>query len=118
MQLALLRVVVREDREFRVSALMLQAVVVQAWVRPAKASAPLCVEVQDWCLRVLACFTRAQVLLDVDGADVREWLAAARQGPVGVVAEDQVRGPPAVARVRDPLVVPAGVRAADALLAV
>eukprot|EP00406_Dinophysis_acuminata_P069156 CAMPEP_0179272132 /NCGR_PEP_ID=MMETSP0797-20121207/32336_1 /TAXON_ID=47934 /ORGANISM="Dinophysis acuminata, Strain DAEP01" /LENGTH=85 /DNA_ID=CAMNT_0020980511 /DNA_START=51 /DNA_END=306 /DNA_ORIENTATION=+ len=54
LQLALLREVVREDRELGVAALVLQAVVVQAGVRPAVAAALLRVEVQDRRLRVLA----------------------------------------------------------------
>mmetsp|Transcript_96073 Transcript_96073/g.271963 ORF Transcript_96073/g.271963 Transcript_96073/m.271963 type:complete len:217 (-) Transcript_96073:8-658(-) len=108
---------VREERERRVFALVLHAIVVHARVGGADTFLLLLVELQDRCLCRVARLARAERLVDVHGAGVRELAAAAHQALVLHVAERQIWVLCAAA-VLLPIVVPAGMLAANALVAV
>mmetsp|Transcript_57427 Transcript_57427/g.131214 ORF Transcript_57427/g.131214 Transcript_57427/m.131214 type:complete len:224 (+) Transcript_57427:285-956(+) len=114
----LLVVVKREDRVLLGLARVRISVVVQARVAGTDAAPAVLAVLQNGRALLGAGAPRADVLGQVDGAEVGELLATAHELAVGHVGERQVRAVGVRAAVHLAVIVPARVLAADALVTV
>mmetsp|Transcript_150056 Transcript_150056/g.381446 ORF Transcript_150056/g.381446 Transcript_150056/m.381446 type:complete len:272 (+) Transcript_150056:20-835(+) len=104
-----------QDGPPRVVALVLGAVLIPAGMRAAKASVFRRVPIQDGELFGVAELTCAMIPADVERVILRHAAAAALKGTVCLVGEVEEGKFGRVALVRNAVIVPAGMRAADAL---
>mmetsp|Transcript_13006 Transcript_13006/g.35428 ORF Transcript_13006/g.35428 Transcript_13006/m.35428 type:complete len:236 (+) Transcript_13006:98-805(+) len=109
---------VAQNREAWVLAEVLHPVDVPTRVRPAHALASVVVPIQHRILRPVATMARAEVPQHESRRIGRPVAAPTKERLVVGVGEVQIWELPSTATVKDPIVVPAGVAAADALAVV